>query len=190
MTTRRVPRDSQTGTRNRFPRSVLAGTAALLLILAVPAVRAYAQRSPADPIQKEFYATWMSLPGTYEATKDGETLKLTLHANPDYRLFLELTGTRGGEKLLERGFVDLFVDSTTYDKKLTVTYRPETLGKQFHCSLIGQLTAGGLTGETGASDCSFPLHERVSKWKVDATPGAIVVTDESGAVTRFTRTSR
>ena len=186
MTTHRIPTDSHSRTR----RSLLAGAAALLLALALPAASAYAQRSPADPIQKEFYATWMSLPGTYEAAKDGETLKLTLHASPDYRLFLELTGTRGGEKLLERGFVDLFVDSATYDKKLTVTYRPETLGKQFHCSLIGELTPGGLTGETGASDCSFPLHERVSKWKIDATPGAIVVTDEAGAVTRFTRTSR
>ena len=86
-----------------------------------------------------------------------------LTANPEYRLFLDVTGTEGGEKVLQRGWIDLFINAQTYDKQLTVTYRPETLGKQFGCTMKGVLVPGGLTAETGASDCSFPLHERVAK---------------------------
>ena len=195
MTAIRYPRFSPV----RFP---LAAAAVLFLVL--PVARAGAQvssrseepivnfarpKSPADPIQKEFYSTWLSLPGTYEATnaKNGETLKLTLKAIPDYVLFLELTGNRGGEKILERGYLNMSIAAATYDKKLTVSYRPDTIGRQYSCLLIGVLTPGGLTGDTGASDCSFPAHEKVSKWKVDATSDAIVITDASGDTTRFTR---
>lgn len=144
--------------------------------------------APAGPVQKDLYRLWKDLAGTYESRSRTETVKLVLRPISMYRLFLEATDTHDREKHLERGTVELTIDAGTYNRRLTVAYRPESLGQDYSCTLTGEVTPGGFSAETGASDCSFPLRRSVAKWKIEATSRGISVTEtESGQVTRLVR---
>lgn len=130
---------------------------------------------------RELWQLWETLPGRYRETGEGPRLEVTLRAVSPYVLFVEARSGAGGQQTVERGTIrlaDVSTSSNSAKMRFALEYRPETHRQDFACTLFGAPGPGGVTFETEASDCSFPLGRRVSKLKLDASQGEIAIADE------------
>jgi hypothetical protein len=130
------------------------------------------------PVHPELGKLWKNLSGTYEETDGTSHFALVVKAVTPYALSVQ-TRTPDGD--VEKGWILLADVSPSYRSpkmRFALEYRPDSIRSEFSCILYGAPTADGITFESEASDCSFPLGRRVSKVKIDLSAAGIALSEK------------
>jgi hypothetical protein len=145
-----------------------------------PPARGSALSSPSGSgaVHPELRKLWKDLSGKYEETDGTSHFSLALKAVTPYALSVQ---TRTPEGAVEKGWILLADVSPSYRSskiRFALEYRPDSIRSDFSCILYGAPTADGITFESEASDCSFPLGKRVSKVKIDLSAAGIALSEK------------